>query len=193
MTEQSRPESTHNVDTTSSAQHRPGRPPVQQTTAAVVAATRPGRIQAAAERVWTTAVLFGVIGLLTGWLTHDAAIAELFTQAPAAGSDADRREAAALLHTLTLVAVATGLLVEGVLVAFLRRRKVVLRLLLSLTALVAGASLPLILDIATVPGWRGIVIVVAMATHGLLALVGSVLMWLPAGRPRAAGPKSGPK
>lgn len=187
MTERTQdlPEPDDEVDTTA-AQQRPVRPPVQQTTAAVVAATRPSRIQAAAERVWTTAVLFGVIGLLTGWLTHDAAIAELLTHMPAEGADADRREAAALLHTLTLVALVAGLLLETVLVAFLRRRKVVLRVLLSLTAVLAAALLPLILDIVMVPGWRGMIIVIALATHGLLAVVGSVLMWLPAGRPRAA-------
>lgn len=195
MNERSRPESTHNanVDTTNSAQQRPGRPPIQQTTAAVVAATRPGRIQAAAEGVWTTAVLFGVIGLLTGWLTHDAAVGELLSQVTTQGSEADRREAAGLLHTLSLVSVAAVLLVETALVAFLRRRKVILRLLLSLIALLSGALLPPILSIAMVSGWRGVIIVVGLVTNVLLAVVGSILMWLPAGRPRAAGPRSGPK
>lgn len=187
MTERTQdlPESNGNVDTTA-AQQRPGRPPVQQTTAAVVAATRPGRIQAAAERIWTTAVLLGVIGLLTGWLTHDAAISELLTQVPTEGSEEDRREAAGLLHTLTLVSIAAGLLVETVLVAFLRRRKVIVRLLLTLMALLAGALLPPILGIAMVPGWRGVIIVVGLVAHALLAVMGSIIMWLPAGRPRAA-------
>lgn len=193
MTERSRPESTDEVDTTSPAQQRPGRPPVQQTTAAVVAATRPGRIQAAAERLWTTAVLFGVIGLLTGWLTHEAAISELLGRVPTEGSEEDRRNAAGLLHTLTLVSVAAALLVESVLVAFLRRRKVILRLLLTLMALLAGTLLPPILGIAMVPGWRGAIIVVGLVTHALLAVVGSILMWLPPGQPRAARPRSGPK
>lgn len=185
MTKRSGIESADDVDS-SAAPQRPVRPPVQQTTAAVVAATRPGRIQAAAERVWTMAVLFGVIGLLTGWLTHDAAAVELLGQLTAEGPEADRRDAAALLHTVTLVAVAAQLLLETVLVAFLRRRLTVLRLLLSLVAAVAVVLLPLVLDIAMVPGWRGIVIVVAFVTHGLLAVVGSILMWLPAGRPRAS-------
>lgn len=178
-------ESAKNVDTASTPQQRPVRPPVQQATAAIVAATRPGRIQAAAERVWTMAVLLGTIGLLTGWLTHDIAAAQLVGQATAEGSETDRREVAGLLHTFTLVGVAVGLLLETVLVAFLRRRIAVLRVLLSVTAVLAVVLLPLVLDIALVPGWRGAIIVIAFASHGLLAVAGSVLMWLPAGRPRA--------
>ena len=167
------------------ANNRPVRPPVQQTTSEALESTTPGRIQVAAERVWTTAILMAAIGLLTGWLTHGDAVTALAAKATGSGSDAEHREAAALLHTATLVCAAVGVLLEAILVAFLRRRLVVLRVFLTMFALASIVLLSLVLDVAIVPGWRGWLIAGTLGLHGLLATVGSVLMWLPAGR-RAA-------
>lgn len=169
--------------TPNEATSRPDRPPVVAAEAEIIAATRPGRIQLWAEKSWTLAALLAFVALVTAILTHGAAVDALMAQVTTTDPDETRRRAASILHFSAVGVMALGLLLEAIMVALLRRRAVLLRIGLTCLALLAIILLPLATDILNSHGWRGAVVRVCLVAHAACAAAGSVLMWLPVGRP----------
>ncbi|WP_432557994.1 hypothetical protein [Granulicoccus sp. GXG6511] len=165
------------------APSRPSRPPVVTEQAEVIERTRPGRIQWASERAWGVAVALGALAFITAWIGHRGAVDALITKVPEADPET-QREAAGILHYTALAVTGAGVLAETLLLAFLRRRGNLTRVLLSLLAVASVAMLPLALEIIGPTNWLGVVVTVGLITHAVGALLGSVLMWLPIGRRR---------
>lgn len=161
---------------------RPSRPPIVPAHADVVEHTRPGRVQVASERFWTAAIVLGIVGILTALVTHGHAVDELTAKAHPGDPEQVRRAAANILHFTMIGIVAAGLIPEAILATFLGGRKVVVRVVLSALALGATLILPLALEVLGPSGWRGAVIQICVAGHAALAIIASVLMWLPKGR-----------
>lgn len=164
---------------------RPPRPPVVNEHAEVIETTRPGRVQWASERFWAFAVLLGLLGFITAWIGHRSAVDGILTQIPNGDADENGRRAAQILHYVALGVTGVGILLEAVLLAFLRRRGVATRVLLTLLAVASAACLPLALDILGQGNWLAVVVKVGLITHAVAAVVGSVLMWLPIGARKA--------
>lgn len=167
---------------TTAAHSRPARPPIVANRAEVVEHTRPGRIQVASERFWTAAIVLGIVGILTALVTHGHAVDELAAKAHPGDPEEVRRAAANILHFTMIGIVGAGLLPEAILATFLGGRRVIVRVVLSALALGAALILPLALEVLGPSGWRGTVIQVCIVGHAALALIASVLMWLPKGR-----------
>lgn len=176
------PEATQPLPPTAAERGRPSRPPIVEAHASVVEHTRPGRIQVASERFWTAAIVLGFVGILTALVTHGHAVDELAAKASPGEPAEVRRAAANILHFTMIGIVGAGFLPEAILATFLGGRRIIVRVVLSALALGAALILPLALEVLGPSGWRGTVIQICIAGHAALALIASVLMWLPKGR-----------
>lgn len=165
---------------------RPPRPPVVTEHAEVIESTRPGRVQWASERFWAVAVLLGLLGFITAWIGHRSAVDGILTQISTTDAGENGLRAAQILHYVALGVTGVGILIEALLLAFLRRRGLATRVLLTLLAVASAMCLPLALDILGQGNWLAIVVKVGLITHAVAAVVGSVLMWLPIGARKAA-------
>ncbi|WP_425308700.1 hypothetical protein AADG42_08065 [Ammonicoccus fulvus] len=176
------PEVTEPLPPTAADRGRPTRPPIVEAHAAIVEDTRPGRIQVASERFWTAAIVLGIVGILTALVTHGHAVDELTAKAHPGDPEEVRRAAANILHFTMIGIVGAGLIPEAILATFLGARRVIVRVVLSALALGAALILPLALEVLGPSGWRGTVIQICIIGHAALAIIASVLMWLPKGR-----------
>lgn len=163
---------------------RPPRPPVVTERAEIIERTRPGRVQWASERFWTVAVLLGALGFITAWIGHRSAVDALIQLETVEAGEAGR-DAAKVLHFIALGIAGAGVLVEALLLAFLRRRGIATRILLTVLAIASVALLQLALEILGQGNWLAVVVKVGLVTHAIGAVVGSVLMWFPIGARRS--------
>lgn len=135
-----------------------------------------------AVSAWSAACLAGLLGLVTATLWRDERRAELVSMVGKDVPAPERDQAITLLIVGTFVALGLVLALATALTARLPRAGLPARVVLTLLAVVQALLVPAAVPILTAAQWEGKVTTALLVGQVVLAVAGTVLMWLPGSR-----------